>query len=166
MMAKALKSAALPLIVVASLSAQSTYDKLLTSSDVEKATGLKGVKTVLPGSQPGAGGHLNFAGPDGKLLLMVNFGDAQLYKKAREQKEMTIGGQKFPMPLFARSVAGIGDEAFAAPPGPDQNVLYARRGNQAVSVTTYFGPPGSKGVKPVLPMAQLEEIARLIFSRW
>ena len=79
---------------------------------------------------------------------------------------MTVGGQTFPMPLFAHAVAGVGDEAFAAPPGPQQYVLYARRGNQAVSVSTYFSPRGPNGIRPLLQMAQLERLARLIFSRW
>jgi hypothetical protein len=160
------KSALLIVLVAAAVSAQGSYDKLLTAGDVEKATGVKGIKAVPRGSQPGAGGNLNFTGPDGKLLVMVNFGDAQLYRKAHDQKDMTIGGQTFPMPLFAHAVAGVGDEAFAAPPGPQQNVLYARRGNQAVSVSTYFSPGAPNGTKPLLQMAQLEQLARLIFSRW
>jgi hypothetical protein len=73
-------------------------------------------------------GDLNFAHADGKLLVMVNFGDARLYSKAREQKEMTIGDKKYPMELFAHAVTGVGDEAFTAPPGPVQCVIYGTRG--------------------------------------
>src|SRR5207253_5899200 len=50
----------LPLMLtVASLAAQSGYEKRLSVADVEKLTGVKGVKIVVPLSQPGAGGHLN-----------------------------------------------------------------------------------------------------------
>jgi len=125
------------LLTVASLSAESGYDKLLSVADVEKLTGVEGAKIVAPMSQPGAGGHLNFAGPDGQLLLMVNFGDAQLYKKARQQRDIIVGGQKYPMDLFAHPVPASGDEAFASPPGKVQYVIYARKGNNAVSLSTY-----------------------------
>jgi hypothetical protein len=74
--------------LTAAMAAQTPYDALLTVADVTKLTGISGVKTVPNGSQVGAGGMLNFARADGKLVLMVNFGDAQLYRKARDTKEL------------------------------------------------------------------------------
>jgi len=153
------------LMLCAPAVAQPTSDKRLTPADVEKIAGVTGVKTVARMSQSGAGGDLNFASGDGKMLLMVNFGDDQLYRKAREQKEMTISGKTYPMELFAHAVSGLGDEAFAAPPGKDQYVLYVRRGSQAISVSTYYGSPGA-GMKPRLTEAQLKEAAAVILSRW
>ena len=44
----------------------------LTVQDVEKITGLQGVKLVPRDPSKGAGGDLNFANKDGKLILMVN----------------------------------------------------------------------------------------------
>jgi len=157
--------AALLAVVVASVSAQSGYAALLTPADVEKVSGLTGVTLVARGAQPAAGGDLNFAGPDRKLLLMVNFGNAQLYRKAREQKEITVGGQTLPMPLFAHAVPDLGDEAFDAPPGKEQHVLYVRKGDKAISVTTYLGSQAQR-FKPLLTQAQLRDIARVILSRW
>jgi len=155
---------ALGLALTAALAAQGAYDKLITIADVEKATGLTGVKTVPNGSQTGAGGMLNFVNASGKLVLSVNFGDAQLYKKARETKEMEVGGTKYPMVLFAHDIPGLGDEAFASPPGPVQYAIYARKGNHALTVNTFY-PGAGEHVKPLLTEAQLKAIAQLIFSR-
>ncbi|HWF84595.1 MAG TPA: hypothetical protein VG222_07110 [Vicinamibacterales bacterium] len=152
------------LALTATIAAQGAYDKLLTIADVEKVAGMTGVRTVPNGSQAGAGGMLNFARGDGKLILMVNFGDAQLYRKARDTKEIEIGGKKYPNMLFAHDVPGLGDEAFASPPGRDQFAIYARKGSKAITVSTYY-PGVGEGVKPVLTEAQLKAIAQLIFSR-
>jgi hypothetical protein len=73
---------------------------------------------------------------------------------------MKVGGQTFPMPLFHAAVAGLGDEAFDSPPGPTQYILYVRKGNQAISVTTYI-----QAGKPVLTMAQLKAVAAIAVSR-
>jgi hypothetical protein len=158
------KTTVLLLLAAARVSAQGPYDKLLSPADVEKATGATGVKLVARLSQTGAGGDLNFARGDGKLLVMVNFGNAQLYTRARTQKQITIGGQTYPMELFAHAVPGLGDEAFASPPGTDQYVLYVRKGEKAISVSTYLAPELQS--RPRLTMAQLQEIAKIILSRW
>jgi hypothetical protein len=78
-------------------------DPRLTVADVEKITGITGVHLVAPGSQPGAGPGLNFAGPDNQLILMVNFGTDALYRRAREQKEMAMGSTKVPMVCITRT---------------------------------------------------------------
>src|SRR5262249_32121321 len=96
-----------------------TPDPRLTTADVEKISGIKGIHQVAPGSVAGAGPGLNFAGPDKKMVLMVNFGPAALYQSA---KTKTIPGTN--VPLFRDDVRGIGDEAFDSPPGPLQYVLY------------------------------------------
>jgi len=67
------RTLALAAALTAALAAQGPYDKLLTIADVEKVTGLSGVKTVPNGSQTGAGGMLNFVNASGKLVLAVNF---------------------------------------------------------------------------------------------
>lgn len=157
-------AAAFAIAIGAASVARAADDPRLTVKDVEKATGATGVKTVPRQSQPGAAGDLNFARGDGKLILMVNFSNAALYKKAREQKELELNGQKYPMELFAHAVPGLGDEAFASPPGKVQYVIYARKGNNAVSVSTYFSGVGEAG-KPILTEAQLKQIVEIIFSR-
>jgi hypothetical protein len=72
-----MKNTALCVLLVGALVAAQVSDQRLTTADVEKVSGMSGVKTVPRGSRPGAGGDLNFVGADGKLLLMVNFGDQQ-----------------------------------------------------------------------------------------
>jgi hypothetical protein len=77
--------AGLMVALSAALAAQ-TADPRLTVADVEKVTGLKGVQLVSPGSVTGAGAGLNFAGPGKHMVLMVNFGPAALYQRAKDQK--------------------------------------------------------------------------------
>lgn len=146
-------------IATAVLLAQ-TADPRLTTADVEKVSGVKGVHLVPAGSQPGAGGSLNFAGPDKQLIAMVNFGTAELYKRAKEQKEIKVGDKSYPMELVHKPLAGVGDEAFDSPPGPMQYVIYARKGANAISVSTYL-----HGGKPALTIDQLKQLAQIIFSR-
>src|SRR5262249_39912731 len=135
----------------ASVALAQAADPRLTVADVETATGLKGLQLVAPGSVPGAGAGLNFATADKKMLLMVNFGTAALYTRAKAQKEYA----GVPMPLFHADVPGIGDEAFDSPPGSLQYVLYVRKGANAASFTAYFVAPN----KATLTMNQLKQIA-------
>lgn len=132
-------------------------DPRLTVADVEKVTGIKGLQLAAPGSIPGAGPGLNFATADKKLILMVNFGPAALYTRAKNQKEY----HGMPMPLFHADVPGVGDEAFDSPPGPLQYVLYVHKGANAASFTAYFVPPN----KATLTMDQLKQVAKVAASR-
>jgi hypothetical protein len=156
---KKLYGALLILLVAAaaSIAFAQAADPRLTVADVEKVTGLKGLQLVAPGSVPGAGAGLNFATTDKKMILMVNFGPAALYSRAKAQKE----SHGVPMPLFHGDVPGVGDEAFDSPPGPLQYVLYVRKGGNAASFTAYFVPPN----KATLTMEQLKQIAKVVASR-
>jgi hypothetical protein len=127
-------------------------DPRLTIADVEKATGLSGVKQVAQGSMTGAGGDLNFVGPDGKLILMVKFATASLYEATK--KNQTV---------FHAVVPDIGDEAFDAPPGAMQYVLYVKKGTKAVSVTSFIST--TRPYAPKLTMDQLKALARVVLSR-
>ncbi len=158
---KALAAVGLVSLVPAAMHAQSA-DRRLTVADVEKVSGVKGVQTVGPGAVPGAGPGLNFVGPDRHMLLMVNFGTDALYRRAREQKTMTVGGTTMPMPLYHGDVPGLGDEAFDSPPGSVQYVLYVRKGTSALSLTAYMA---GRPLKPTLTMAQLKQLAAVVVSR-
>ena len=152
----------LPLAVICGLAlaaplAAQAPSSALSVADVERVSGIKGVHVVAPGSQPGAGPGLDFAGPDNKLIVMVNVGPDALYRRAKAQKEIDIGGTKMPMVLFHAALPGVGDEAFDSPPGPMQYVIYLRKGTQAASVSTYL----SHG-KPLLTMAQLTALAKIV----
>lgn len=147
----------LAVILLAAASAAQAPSSALTVADVERVTGLKGVHVVAPGSQPGAGPGLDFAGPDDKLIVMVNVGPAALYQRARDQKELDAGGTKVPMVLFHAAVPGVGDEAFDSSPGGMQYVIYLRKGTQAATVSTFL----HQG-KPALTMAQLTALAKIV----
>ena len=122
---------------------------VLTVADVEKAAGVSGVKLTEKNPSKGAGGDLNFVGPDGKLLVMV-----RVYKSG--------GYEKLKKMYFAGDVKGVGDEAFSAPPGVKQPyVLDFRKGSAAASVTTYL----NRDATPKLSMAQLSELGRIVASR-
>lgn len=127
-------------------------DPRLTVADVEKGSGLSGVKQVAPGSMTGAGGDLNFVGPDGQLILMVKFATASLYDATK--KNQTV---------FHAVVPDIGDEAFDAPPGAMQYVLYVKKGTKAVSVTSFIST--SRPYAPKLTLDQLKAIARVVLTR-
>lgn len=143
--------------LLAALLVAQAADPRVTVADVEKATGLKNVQLVAAGSIAGAGAGLNFANADKKMILMVNFGPAALYVRAKEQKEY----HGMPMPLFHANVPGIGDEAFDSPPGPFQYVLYVRKGTNAASFTAYV----TGANKATLTMEQVKAIARVAASR-
>ena len=141
-------------------------DPRLTIADVEKVSGLKGIQLVPRMSQPGAGGNLNFVDASKHLVLMVNVGTADLYRHAREQKELKVGNTVIPMTLYHADVTGLGDEAFDSPPGSLQYVLYIRKGNQAVSMSTYFRSGGNpRSPTSVLTMEQLKQLAAIVVSR-
>ena len=143
-----------------------TADSRLTTADVEKISGIKGIQQVAPGpgTRPlahrpvviGSGPGLNFVGPDKKMVLMVNFGPAALYQSA---KTKTIPVTN--VPLFHADVRGIGDEAFDSPPGPLQYVLYVRKGTNAISLTAYYVGKD----KATLTIDQLKQLAMIIVSR-
>jgi|KBSMisStaDraftv2_1062788.scaffolds.fasta_scaffold43492_2 hypothetical protein len=127
-------------------------DPRLTIADVEKVSGVSGVKQVAQGSMTGAGGALNFTGPDGKLILMVNFATASLYDGARKNQI-----------VFHAVVPDVGDEAFDAPPGTMQYVLYVKKGAKAVSLTSFLST--TRPYAPKLTMDQLKALARVVLPR-
>jgi hypothetical protein len=133
-----------------------TADSRLTVADVEKVSGIKGIQQVAPGSVIGAGPGLNFAGPDKKMVLMVNFGTAALYQSAKTKIVPLTN-----LPILHAEVRGIGDEAFDSPPGPLQYVVYVRKGTNAISLTAYIVGKD----KATLTIDQLKQLAMIIVSR-
>lgn len=136
-------------------------DPRITVADVEAVAKLP-VHVVAAGKAVGAGPGVNFATADDKMLLMVVFGDASLYERAKAQKGMKMGNTTMPMVLFHAAVPGIGDEAFDSPPGPLQYVIYLRKGAKAASVTTYFE---RNGRATRLTLDQVKAIAKVVAGR-
>ena len=132
--------------------ASASYQKLLTVSDVESATGFKGVKLIPRGSILGAGGNLNFAKADGSLLLMVQFGDANLFKQWKAQDG-----------FYNAAVTGVGDEAFNGPKaGIGPYVLFVRKGAHSFGLSGFLD---TDTMKPILSQDQLRALAKTILSR-
>ena len=129
------------------------YDSYLKASDIEKATGMKGVKFVERMAKKGAGGDLNFATAEGKLIVMVQVVDKNNY-----------GGYK--QLCFKSDIKGIGDQAMegATISGAPSNLLAFTKGTQCVALTA-FADPFNFGKKNMLTIAQLTDLAKTIASR-
>jgi len=120
----------------------------LTVQDIEKITGLHGVKLVPRDPSKGAGGDLNFADKDGKLILMVNrmLNSDMLYSQTKNMK----GSVK-------ADISGVGDAAFTGPAGNLQYCISFKKGKGSGSVATFLSFTGT-----LLPMDQVKKVAQLV----
>jgi hypothetical protein len=128
------------------------YDKYLTVADIEKATGLSGVKPVPREPQKGAGGHLNFAGKNGDMLLIASFLTAQEYGFYKHEKSMVKA-----------TIPGVGDEALTGPAADPQYMLLARKGDKCVALSTFVDPAAPE--KTLLTMDQLIALGKIVIER-
>lgn len=129
--------------------AQSSFDKLLTASDVERVTGLKGIKLVPQDFSKAIVGDLNVFRQDGERLLAVTLWDLTTY-------EMAKLGHPY-------AVEGLADEAFEGPTGSiEHGELIFRKGNRAAVVISELDPGTNK---PFVFGKPLRELARIIASR-
>ena len=122
----------------------------LTVQDVEKITGLQGVKLVRPDASKGAGGDLNFANKDGKLILMSNrsLSSDMFYSQTKNMKV-----------AFKEDIQGVGDAAFIGPPGNYPYFVAFKKGKGSGSVATFLGFTGT-----LLPIDQVKKVAQKIAS--
>jgi hypothetical protein len=120
----------------------------LTADDIEKVTGLSGLHAVARNPGKGTGGKLNFAGSDDKLVVMVSVQKADVY-------------QSWKKAFFGEAVSGVGDEAFLSPNVPQPYAISFRKGDTAVTISSFFDRSG----KPKLTRAQLTKLAQLAASR-
>jgi len=120
----------------------------LTVQDVEKITGLHGIKLVPADPSKGAGGDLNFANKDGDLILMVQrmLSSDALYSQTRRMKG-----------TVKADIAGVGDAAFTGPAGDPQYFVSFKKGNGSGSAATFLSFSG-----PRLPLDQVKKVARQI----
>jgi hypothetical protein len=126
---------------------------LLTVKDVEKATGIQGIKLISRNAAMGAGGDLNFTKEDHTMFLTVAIQDSSMYEKWKSEEG-----------FFHASVSGIGDEAFEGPSeGEHRYILIFRKGKKAVSISSFFDMTG--GGKPFLSQEQLRALAKIMISR-
>lgn len=140
--------------VFALICVQPVYSKdVLTVEDVEKVSGLEGLKSVPKNPQIGAGGDLNFAKEDGSIVLIVMMQKASMYKTWKSQEG-----------YFHADVEGIGDEAFEGPNfGESRYILVFRKDGKAFSLSSFFNTQA--GGEPYLSQEKLRELAKIIASR-
>jgi len=128
---------------------QGQLDKYLSIADVQKGTGLSGIRQV-PKSEE-ADGDLNFARADGMLILSASIYPASAYASAKSSRTG-----------FKSTVQGIGEEAFWGPrDGPPLYILAFRKGAYTIILNTELDSPTSSR----LSMEQLAAIAKLMASR-
>jgi hypothetical protein len=125
------------------------YAKFITTSDIEKVTGLKGTQPVPKSAD--ADGDLNFAGPNGSLLLSVTFLPASAYVGARSSRDG-----------FKSAIPGVGEEAFIGPAGNSASyILVFRKAAYTVMLNTEL----ENQTRSRLPIEQLTALAKIIASR-
>jgi hypothetical protein len=128
---------------------------LLTAADVEKISGLKGIRIVPYDPSKGAGGDINLATSEGKLVVMGNFGDG-----ARFDSEKVT-------PNYRKAIPGLGDAAFVGPSKDIMPTLYIvgfKKGDHTALLTTFF--KGTNVKSTMLSVQQLKRLAAIVASRW
>lgn len=127
-----------------------SVNDLLTAADV---TNVAGFTAKLTPKNPGigAGGDLNFATADKRLILMVQVVNKSQY----------VGYKSF----MKAPLKGIGEEALqgATMPGYPNNLVAFIKGFTCVALTV-FGDPNNPG-KNMLTIEQAIELAKMIASR-
>jgi hypothetical protein len=124
---------------------------MLSVADLEKITGLTGVHATPKDQAKGAGGDLNFANADNKLIAMVMIQDAGMFDFWKKQ----YGKLTDPVP-------NLGLEAFQTKPGSAIAYVFFHKGNKGVWIQSMGW--NKKGAANITD-AQLLELARLAASR-
>jgi hypothetical protein len=124
--------------------------KMLTPADIEQASEYTGVVLVKQDALPKAEGELNFAVNDTTVILKVDIIGVDEFNTYKEQKEYIAG-----------TVADIGDEAFSAPAGIVQYILFFKKNKHALAMSSFLNP----AAEPYLTMEQLKQLAKTIISR-
>ena len=131
---------------------QNSYDNYLAAADIEKVSGLTGVKLVPKDPTKGAGGNLNFATSDDKLIVMVQIVDKSFYEGYKEYFTCT-------------ELKGLGDQAMkgaSIPNGPENLVVFTK-GNTCVALTVFINMNDMS--KNMLSVEQTAELAKIIEGR-
>jgi hypothetical protein len=131
-----------------------TPSDLLTPADVEQVSGLTGIKVVPRGSSAGAGGQVNLATADGKLVVIGSFGNGAEFDAMKST------------PNYREPLSGLGDAAFVGPSMDITQTLYIvafKKGDHTAILTTFFE---GTTTTTVLSMDQLKALAAIVASRW
>jgi hypothetical protein len=126
--------------------------ELLTTGEVALIGRFPEVRLVPRDPSRGAGGDLNFEGPDGQLVLLVVRQPASAYDQNRDRH-------------MAEEVAGVGDAAWIGPRSGPRNMLFVRVGDRAAALSSFLDLSRPGGPAPYLGEAQLQELGRLVADR-
>jgi hypothetical protein len=140
--------------LVSNLQAQGNpYDKYLTVADIQKVTGLTGIKQVPREPRKGAGGHLNFVNQNGEMILIASFLTAEDYNSYKSAENMV-----------KEPVKGLGDEAFVGPGGSEPAyMLLVLKGNKCLGLSTFPKTDDFKETR--LAMDQVIAIGKIVIDR-
>jgi hypothetical protein len=129
------------------------FDNIVTTVDVEKATGLTGIKQV-PREQKNKfrNGDINFVASDGAPLLMIEF-----------RPDFVLDEMKADSGYFKAPIKGLGVEAFSSPAFDPQFSINLHKGRYVTVVTTHVDPKDK--TRTVLKMDQLMAIAKIVADR-
>ena len=136
-------------------SGEAEGDALLTPADVEKVSGLTGLKVVPYDPSVGAGGTINIAKADGQLVAMLSDQGPDTWE-AWSKDGITFREPYTPV---------VGDESFVGPVAKTSPALYIfafRKGDRAIVIDTYFDPAAGT---TILTVDQLHQLAVVVESR-
>lgn len=146
----AMMSLAIMACLSATVYAEGQFDHVINAADVEKITGLKGVKQVSREKlNKFRNGDLNFLLSNDKPLLMIQFRPSYVFAAMKADSKA--------------SIPGVGEEAFSSPAFDPQFSVNFLKGNYYAIVTTHVDEKDK--TKTVLKMDQLIAIAKLVASK-
>lgn len=128
---------------------------LLSVADIEKVTGLTGLKIVEPGSTSDAVGRLNFANADGVLVATMNIGDGTAFDQSMQGM------------YFSELATGTGSMCFVGPSkqvSPVLSLFAAAKGDHAVIMKTFLKEKG--GTETWISITDLQKLVGLALGRW
>ncbi|HEX3047143.1 MAG TPA: hypothetical protein VHY08_20485 [Bacillota bacterium] len=124
----------------------------LTAVDIEKISSLKGVKLIAKDPSIGAGGDLNFATSEKKMIVMIQVVAKSYYNSYKEM-------------YYKAEVKALGDQAIecATIPKSASNMVVFAKGTQCIALTAFANPKDFS--KNMLTVEQLIKLAKIIDSR-
>ena len=124
---------------------------VLSVEDLEKVSHLQNLKLVPKDPAKGAGGDLNFADTDNKLVAMIMIQDVSMYDFWEKQ----FGRNANPVP-------DLGDKGFQTKPGAFISYIVFKKGKQAIWIQSMgWGKNGA----PNFTDNQLRELAKSADAR-
>jgi hypothetical protein len=125
----------------------------LNAADVVKVSGLTGAKLIKKDPSKGAGGDLNFATSDDKLIVMVQVVNQRDY----------AGYKKYDVKVTP--IKGLGDEAMqgATSAYSPLNQVVFTKGTFCIALTVFVDPKNPS--KNMLTIEQTIELAKIFASR-